>query len=108
MEDIRRMKEGKQPLTEEELRDKRERERTEEAGKVKERMEQAKRKKEEGVRRLVENALEAQEKAGQRVEAEETRIKYEQMKHYVALGVFMVVWIGFIIYQNVQMMAEDM
>lgn len=60
LEDIRRMKEGKQPLTEDEMKAKLQSLRDQEHTDAKKLLEESQRKKDEGVRKLVENAFSTQ------------------------------------------------
>ena len=57
MEDIRRMKEGKKPLTDEEMKAKLQSMREEEGKEARVKYEEVKRKKDESVKNLIENAL---------------------------------------------------
>jgi hypothetical protein len=61
LEDIRRMKEGKRPLTDEEMKAKLQAMRDQEHADARRKLEEVQRKKEESVRNLVENALKAQD-----------------------------------------------
>jgi hypothetical protein len=57
LEDIRRMKEGKKPLTDEEMKAKLQSMREEEGKEARVKYEEVKRKKDESVKNLIENAF---------------------------------------------------
>ena len=100
LEDIRRMKEGKKPLTEEEMKVKLQNLRDQEHNEARKKLEESQRRKDETVRRLVEGAFQAQGEAARQLEVDENKLKNEQLKHYVALALFFIVWMGIIYYQN--------
>lgn len=100
LEDIRRMKEGKKPLTEEEMKVKLQNLRDQEHNEARKKLEESQRRKDETVRRLVEGAFQAQGEAARQLEVDEDKLKNEQLKHYVALALFFIVWMGIIYYQN--------
>ena len=60
LDDIRRMKEGKKPLTDEEMKTKLQNMRDEEGKEAKKKYEEVKRKKDESVKNLIEDAFKAQ------------------------------------------------
>jgi len=63
LEDIRRMKEGKKPLSEEEMKQKLQALRDEEHEQARRKLEETQKRKDETVRRLVEGAFKAQNEA---------------------------------------------
>ena len=92
------MKEGKKPLTDEEMKAKLQSMREEEGKEARVKYEEVKRKKDESVKNLIENAFQTQSKANERLEKEQEGIKIDQLKHYIVLAVFLSVWIAFIVY----------
>lgn len=50
------------------------------------------------MRKLVENTFQTHDTIQQQISVDEAKLKREQLKHYLVMGAFMVVWIAFIIY----------
>ena len=94
------MKEGKKPLTDEEMKAKLQSLRDKEHDEAKRKLEDAQKRKDESVRKLVENAFQTQESANQQIASDERKLKGELTKHYIVLAVFFVLWFAFITYQN--------
>lgn len=95
------MKEGKKPLTDDELKAKlsTQRDDTQQYDEAKKKLDEAERVKDESVKNLIESTLSAQKQNEDRLKLQ---IKSDQFKHYLALGGFMVIWVAFIIYSNMQ------
>ena len=72
--------------------------REEEGKEARVKYEEVKRKKDESVKNLIENAFQTQSRANDRLENEQEGIKSDQLKHYLVLGIFLSIWIAFIVY----------
>jgi hypothetical protein len=59
-------------------------------------LEDSQRRKDASLRKIVESAFKQTEAPAADLKAEAP----DQLKHYIALGAFLVIWVGFILYQN--------
>lgn len=98
LEDIRRMKEGKKPLSEEEMKTKLQAMREQEHTEAKKLLEESQKRKDESVQKLVQNAFGGSNAGEEPAAALGDEWSWEQIKHYVALGGFLLVWCAFIVY----------
>ena len=100
------MKEGKKPLSEEEMKAKLSSMREQEHEEAKKLLEESQKRKDESVQKLVQNAFSGGAGAAtDKPQAEannagDSIFSGEQIKHYLALGAFLLVWCAFIVYQN--------
>ncbi|CDW73168.1 peptidyl-prolyl cis-trans isomerase d [Stylonychia lemnae] len=101
LEDIKRMKEGKKPLTDEELKNKLNvtREDSSKYDEAKKKMEEVEKQKDQSVKTLIETTLNAQRLNEDRIKQQ---MHSDQLKHYLALGGFLIIWMAFIVYSNMQ------
>lgn len=93
------MKEGKSPMTDEELKEKldNERDKKSKLDIAQAKLEEAQKKKSESVQSLIETALRAQRECTDKLNA---GIEESKMRHYLTMGGLGVVWVAFIIYSN--------
>ena len=99
LEDVRRLKEGKPPLSDQELQQKlrREREQLAKNEATLRILEETEREKDRSMRDLIESTLSMQRSNEEKLRA---AAKTHALRHYLVLGAFLCVWVGFILLQN--------